>query len=103
MKLTVIDRLVIPSILPKQGKLIEMMIADTITQMIKFTAEEISLLEFKDTESGTMWNAQKDIGVVFTFTAEQLKCLRDSVNRVDEAGQVNKDALKTCQKILDIR
>ena len=59
MKLTVLERLYLPTILPTKGKYIEVLQVQQIKRAIEFTADEIEYYNLRDTASGVAYDSQK--------------------------------------------
>lgn len=101
MKLSIKDRLLIGQLLPKQGKRIEMIIAQSIIESINFTSKEITDFEIKDVDGGGVrWNTAKSIEADFPFTTEQLDLLKVGIKKLDDEAQFTIDLLPLYDKIL---
>lgn len=101
MKLTIIDRLYLQSILPQKGKMIEMLLVDSITKAIRFTAIEIAEYELSDTEMGVAFNSLKDEAKPFDFTIAELEVIKQSCQKLDEQGEVMSKMLPLFNKVLN--
>jgi hypothetical protein len=99
MNLTIKDRLIIPLLLPKQGRLIEIQTVAGIMGMVKFIPGEINAYEIKDSPTGTTWNQDKAQAIDVSFLPEQISVLKSSVQKIDESGQVTFDMIETILKI----
>ena len=55
LKLNVVERLLLPGMLPQQGGKIEMLLCNSITEKIDFTADEVSEFGLKDTGGNVTW------------------------------------------------
>lgn len=103
MKLTVTDRVLMPSILPRKGRLIQMLLVEAILAAIKFTAEEITEFELKDVANGGVtFNRLKAKETEVSFSVEQLQIMNDAVNKLDDDAEVSLELLSLIKKIRNI-
>lgn len=98
MNLNIKDRLIIPSLLPREGRLIEMQLAKSIIDAVHFTPQEISQFEIKDSLSGTTWNPKAAKEINIDFTPEQLTIIKKTIKAKDDAGEIIVDMLDTIKK-----
>jgi len=114
MNLTVLDRLNILGILPfiKQGKLLDMILIDKITERLGLTDDEEKEvgLQVKDVpaEDGSMgktffWNKEADKEKLIIFTKKEYALIDRAAQAVDAAGLVRRELVPTLQKILVIQ
>jgi len=59
MKLTVLERLALLNILPKEGNFITLKIVRKLREDLSFSEEEIKRLEFKEDEGRVSWNPRE--------------------------------------------
>lgn len=103
MKLSIKERILLPAILPSEGKMIEMIINRSIKNKLVFTEDEITDFELVDNDNGSIsFNPKKHRDVEIEFTSEQLNILKKAVNSIDEAGKVTDDLLPIFEKILAV-
>lgn len=100
VKLTVIDRLVIPELLPRQGRIIEMQITQSIIDYVRFTPQEISDFEIKDSEKGTQWNISKAKEIEVELTKEQSDLILRGIAKKDADEEATREMLGTIDKLL---
>ncbi len=100
MILSIKDRIAIQFIIPKQGRIIEMTTASTIMDLVKFTPQEITDFELKDTlNGGATWNSLKERNIKIELTPEQAELLRKAIAKFDETGEITIDMLPVIKKI----
>ena len=99
MKLTIKDRLVIPALLPKQGRIIEMQTVAGIIDQVKFTPEEITRYGLVDSPGGATWNSKIKGDIEVSFLPEQINVLKSGVVKMDESESVTFDMIETIMKI----
>lgn len=100
MKLNIMDRLVIPAILlPKKNSIIENTISDSIAEMLRFTPVEVAKYNLMGNYNAEELSAAE--GDEYSFTAEQLQIIRNSIKELDAGKAIPREANKTCLKILN--
>jgi hypothetical protein len=90
MKLNVLERLVVSSLLPEQGSFLNLKLIREAKEDLSFNEEEHKALEFKSTNGAINWNASANIikdvqlgGVVRGVIEEALKDL-DKQEKIEE-------------------
>lgn len=85
-------------ILPKEGKLLTLILCRDIKEKLKITAEEVkkSGLETK----GDDVSLKKDIDIKLDFTADELSLLKTSASKMDSDGKVNNDTFELIEKLI---
>jgi len=97
LKLDVLDRLMLPQLLPQSGGKIEMLMVETIVKKIDFTADEISEFGLNDANGMVKWTSSRDVD--FEFTQEQVEMMKKSARKADEEGKVTRHNLPVIEKI----
>lgn len=97
INLSIIDRLILPQLLPQQGGKIEMLLANSLTKMIDFSPEEISEYGLKDQNGYVTWSNGKEVD--YEFTPEQVDLLKSVSKRADEEGKITQQNLPLIEKI----
>jgi hypothetical protein len=99
LQLNIKDRIIIQGTIIKEGGLIELTIAQSIMDAIKFTPKEISKYQLKEDKGATVWNPEKDENIDLQLTNEQIEVLKKSVKIIDEGGRVQMSMVDTFNKI----
>lgn len=100
IKLSVKDRLLLLPMLPQSGGRMEMVLVNELTKLIEFTPEEIGEFQLKDAPGGmVIGNPLKFKDKEFSFTDSQIKILKQSSKKTDDARQVTIDMLPLLDKI----
>ena len=102
MKLTIKDRIVLPEILPQQGNMIEMLVADSITKKTRFTAREVT--DFKLCQKGETltWDENVDTDVEIDFEQSEVNLLKEQLRKLDEEKRISNRIFGLCVKIRDL-
>ena len=98
LRLSVSDRLLLPQLLPQQGGKIEMLLANSISQKVMLTPDEITEFRVRDDGSGTVkWENGRE--VEFEFTPEQVEILKAASKRADNEKKITVQTLGLIEKI----
>ena len=97
--LSVLDRVLLPQLLPQQGGKIEMILCDSIARKIEFSPQEISDFGLKDDNGYVSWNKETIRDVEYEFTPEQIEVLKNASKKTDENRLINRQNLTLIEKI----
>lgn len=91
MQLTVLERLMIPAILPQQGGIVELRAAQEVAEAVQLTPAEIAEWEVRDEDGGVVkWNTKKAAEVAIELSPAAATLLRKEL--------VAKEASKTLEQ-----
>ena len=97
VKLNIVERLLLPQLLPQQGGKIEMLLCNSIIKKIEFSAAEISDFGLKDDNGNVTWT--NSVEKEFEFTPEQVELLKSASKSADEGKRINRQNLSLIEKI----
>ena len=97
LNLSVLDRLMLPQLLPAQGGKIEMLLAISIATKVEFSPAEISEFGLKDSNGSVSWTDGREAG--FEFTPEQVEILKSASKRADDEKKITRQNLALIVKI----
>jgi hypothetical protein len=101
--LSVLDRLLLSDILPKTGKIVEMILVASLLSKIRLTPDEITEYGLVDTPDGRItWDKDKVKEKYIELDVSEIKVLRDAIYILDKAGQITLDSLPMVKKVLAI-
>lgn len=104
IKLSILDRLQINTVLPKTGQVIEMEIAKSILNAVKLTSKEIEDWKIKDHPDGSIsWDAKKAKEVEFIFTPAELSIMKKGAVLLDSGGSVTFQNLDLVKKVTEAK
>ena len=104
IKLTVKDRLIFPGLLPKQGSMIGLGIADNIQDKLKFTPKEIELLQFSDRpDGGVAWKPGVEKPFEIEFEKTEITLIKKGIAQLDKAEQITSDQYDLCKRINELK
>lgn len=99
MRLTLKERLVIMTILPKEGNYVKMTIKSDIISKIKISQEDITSLDVVEKENGSIqWDGTKDTEKEFDLTELEEKMIKDELKKLDDAEKLNDETLVIFKK-----
>lgn len=102
--LTVPERLLIPLMLPKSSGMIGMELKRSVVNKIRFSPEEISEYELKDTDNGMIvWNKLKAKDREFRFEDSEVNFMKKAVEALDKAEQITDDNYDLAKKLMAIK
>jgi len=99
IKLGLLDRLILPTILPKDGGLVQQVNTRGIINKVEFTPEEAQEFEMKDTEKGVMFNPAKARDIEVELTKSEVVLLQKSVDQLDKDQRINQENLDLVLRI----
>ena len=101
LQLSVLERLQLPDILPKSGRIIEMELARGIIDKIRLGADEIGEYGLKDTSDGRItWNHKKARLKDVELEDAEIKMLQGAIRAMDKEGRVTMESLSLVKRIL---
>jgi len=101
MKLTIRDRIQMPSLFPQRGNLIQMQLIEDISKKIQLDQETIKKVGFTQEGNGYKWKKEADIDVEFTDL--ELGMLQDKVKELDSKKEIDFTMGGLCKKISDAK
>lgn len=104
LSLTVKERLHIQNMQPVSGSMSTMRLSRQIIEKVKFLDEEAKVIGLsasvgKDGMVHYSWDDKKAESIEFVFTSQELKLLKECVDRLDKEGKVLLDQLDFFEKI----
>lgn len=99
MKLSIKDRLTIPSFLPEKGGYIEQIHVRSIRNKIDLTPKEIEEYDVKDDGDYVVWDVEIAQCLEIDFTQGEINVLGMVIDRMDKAKEITQDNLELCEEI----
>lgn len=102
LTLTIMDRVMLPAFLLKQGSMAALETAEDIKKKVVFSKEESDQAGITKGKMGITWKS----GIppkLFTFSKAEARCLKESYRVADEAGTLHADMLGLCRKIIEMK
>jgi hypothetical protein len=100
MKLNIMDRLMLLSILPAEGNLITLKLVRDIKNELSFSEKEIKKIGFKQDETGINWenniNIEKDIKIGDTMK----DVIKKQFEELDKENKLNMEHLEIAERFI---
>jgi len=100
MELTVMERMVVPNILPKEGSMLELVSAKNVREAIQFTEDELVQLKIVQEDDRVQWDPEAATAIVreIEFTGPQTKMIVDALQKLDREKKLAPEHLTLCEK-----
>lgn len=103
LTLSVLERLQLPELLPKVGKIIEMELARSIIDKVRLGPAEIGEYGLRDTPDGRItWDQERAKDRDVELEESEIKMLQGAIRTMDKEGRVTMDSLPLVKKLLGI-
>lgn len=94
------ERLMLPAIMPKEGNVMLMTIAEDISGKVKITQSEFEESGFTSDGSTISW--KKDIAKDIDFTSAEVAELKKALKQLDTDNKITSDTLSLYHKFCDM-
>jgi hypothetical protein len=103
MKLTVIDRVILLAVLPRESDISTLKILRDLTGTIGFNEEEVGKLEMSSSEKGTTWNRNvaDTLDRDFEIGPRAHSLIEESFKKLSEAKKLTIEHLPTFEKFVE--
>ena len=102
MELTVVDRVILMSVLPKEGDISTLKILRDLMSEIGFTEEEVQKLEMSSSEKGTTWKQDEGIKLnkEIDIGPRAYNVIEGAFRKISEAKKLTLEHLPTFEKFV---
>ena len=97
MKLNILQRILIFTVLPKEGTLLTMKSLKALKDKTVFSEEEIKEFELRIEDSQYFWNPSKDIPKEFEITEGETELIVEGLKDLDKQGKITEQYLTLCE------
>lgn len=98
MKLSIKDRLMMPTFYPQKANIVEQVLVRDIKNKVELSQEEIKKYKIKVEKNGNItWDKSEEVEI--KFTKEELELLEGRVKVLDQDKLITQDLLGLCLKI----
>ena len=98
MDLSVVERLVLLSLLPQEGSYINLKLLRTAREELSFSDEEVGILNFVQEGDQVRWNMGPDIMKDVTIGEVVTLMIVDSLKKLDGEGKLKNDHFSLFEK-----
>ena len=98
MKLNILNRLMLLSILPKEGNFVTLKITRDLQNELAFNEEEIKECTIEQTDKGCFW--QKEIDKDVEFGEKATEIVKEKLLELDKNRKLSMDMLSLAEKFI---
>jgi len=93
VKLTILDRVILPSILKKEANYMTLIINKDIKKKIELTQDELVKFKFKTVGQGLTWSLPEDMedSFSFSFTSSEVTEIFDCLNKLNSENKLTEE------------
>jgi hypothetical protein len=103
MKLTIKDRVVMPSLYPKESNIVNQILVKDIKEKVELTQPELKEIDFKPMGTHYSWDMKKAKDKKVDFTEAELDLLKNEIDKLDKEKKITQDILPLCLKIREVK
>jgi len=98
-KLTVIERLLSLTLLPKEGSYTDLKLVREARENLSFTEEEHKMLNFREENGSTMWDNTVDTKEIKLGLVAERK-IQDALKKMDDEGKLTEQFMGLYEKFI---
>ena len=99
--LTVIDRVILLNILPKEGNMVTLLALRSVKEALVFSEAENLALEVKMEDGNLFWNKDAEQSKDIEINGTMLSMIVDALKKMDAEGKLSETMIDTYQKFID--
>lgn len=105
MKLKLMERLVVFSVLPASASFATWKTLGALKRVLTLTEDEKKEVGFMISEDGTRykWDPEKDLDREFVISGEGLKIIQDGFKKLDNSGQLTEEQATVMERFMDVK
>jgi hypothetical protein len=92
------ERLIVCSILPKEGNFITLRMIRTLIGRLGLTAEEITSFGIEEKDGQVRWNLNGNISVPFEFAQAEYDLIKEQLKKLNDTGKLTSDTFTVYEK-----
>ena len=101
MRLMVLERLVLLSILPKEGSFLTLKIVRELREALSFTEAEHQFLKFQQTDDQIRWDSEADQPVEIEMGTAAMGIIAAALKSLDEEKKLTEDHFELYEKFVE--
>jgi hypothetical protein len=98
IKLNVGERLMVISVLPKEGSYVTIKMIRGLIEKLGLSAQEIKDFEVKEVDGNVRWNSQGAIPIQVDFVDTELEIIRKQLRRLDTDQKLHPELMVVYEK-----
>lgn len=99
MKLSILDRLVLLNVLPKEGQVTTLKIVRKLQEDLSFSEEEHKRLNFRQEEDRLVWNDEEDKEIEIGEKATDV--IKSALRTLNDQGKLHIDAVDIYDRFME--
>jgi len=99
MKLSILDRLVLLNVLPKEGQVTTLKIVRKLQEDLSFSEEEHKRLNFRQEEDRLVWNDEEDKEIEIGERATDI--IKSALRTLNDQGKLHIDAVDIYDRFME--
>ena len=99
--LSVLDRVVILSILPAEGNMVTLLALRQLKESVVFSEFENSKLDVKIEDGNLFWNKEKEENKDVEVSDTMLTVIQNALKKMDAEGKLTEQMIDTYQKFIE--
>lgn len=101
-RLSVLERLVLLQILPREGDFTTLMISRELRESLSFTESEHKTLNFRHEGNSLRWDVKTDMEKEYEFGRKATDIIVESLKTLDEQKKLTDDSFSIYKKFIDL-
>ena len=98
MELSVIERLLLLSLLPREGDITTVRIVADVRHDLSFSEDEYATLGMRIENGSAHWKTDREVPRVFTLGPKATAMIVDSLEKLNTSGKLTEQHLSLCEK-----
>jgi hypothetical protein len=100
MELTILERILLLDILPKEANYVTLKIINDLKAELSFSEKELKDFEIKESEGRVVWASKKAELKKIEFGERTKEIICDTLKRLDESGKINNENITLYEKFI---
>jgi len=101
MKLSILDRLVLLNVLPKEGQVTTLKIVRKLREDLSFSEEEHKLLNFRQEDERLVWDDEGDIDKEIEIGERATDIIKSALRTLNDQGKLHIDAVDIYDRFME--
>lgn len=100
MKLSVLERIVLLSILPKEGNILTVRVVRELRKDVEFTEDELKKFSLQVENQKTVWDRNADAEVEIEISESQCGIIKGALKQLDDLKKLTQDHVSLYDKFI---
>ena len=95
-ELSILNRILVLSIVPKEGDLLTMKVIRGFREKVSFTANELAEFNLKNNEGMFTWDRSKERKIEFEITPKETEIIKEGLETLNKEKKLTEQFLELC-------